>query len=154
MTDPEALVRRIAHTQREIRRQAVQDRSHPLLTVNLTMTQLKIMLLVSRHPGSSGQDLARRTGVAVATMTGVVDRLVAQGQVCRTEDPADRRVRRLTLTEAGSRTVEQVLAGGEEYFERVLRRLDAASLEIVAQAFDLLLTAADAANDPGPDPLR
>jgi DNA-binding MarR family transcriptional regulator len=83
-------------------------------------------------------------------MTGIVDRLVANGQVRRQEDPDDRRVRRLTLTDAGSQTVAQVLEGGEDYLGRVLRRLDPVSLELVAQAFDLLLAAISAPDDDPP----
>ena len=37
-------------------------------------------------------------GVSLATITGIVDRLAAQGLVTRREDPRDRRVRRVELT--------------------------------------------------------
>ena len=154
MTDREALIRHIARTQRQVRQQMAEDHAHPLLSVNLTMTQLKLMIMLSRSPGASGQELARRSGVAQATMTGIVDRLVAQGQVSRQEDPQDRRVRRLSLTAEGTRTVEQVLSGGEAYLERLLQRLDEAALDVVARAFDLILaavTSSDVELDVEPD---
>ena len=63
MPDRKALIEHIAQTQREVRRQVAQDHAHPLLDVNLTMTQLKVMIQLSRSGGTSGQDLARRAGV-------------------------------------------------------------------------------------------
>jgi DNA-binding MarR family transcriptional regulator len=141
MTDRDALIGHIAQAQQELRRQIVQSQAHPLLAVNLTMSQLKIMILLSRTGHASSQDLARAAGVGLATMTGIIDRLVAQDLVSRREDDRDRRVRRLALTPAGAEVVEQVLVAGERYLDQILQRLDGSSLEIVAQAFDLMLGA-------------
>jgi DNA-binding MarR family transcriptional regulator len=153
MADRKALIEHIAQTQREVRRQVAQDHAHPLLAVNLTMTQLKVMIQLSLSGGASGQDLARRAGVGLATMTGIIDRLVAQGQVSRQEDPADRRVRRLALTPAGEAAVEHVLAAGEQYREQLLQRLDLTALQIVAQAFDLILGAVAGTGPAGAAPV-
>jgi DNA-binding MarR family transcriptional regulator len=148
LADHGALIAHIARTQREIRRQVAADDTHPLLDVHLTMSQLKVLILLSRAGGASGQELARNTGVSLATMTGIVDRLVGQDLVSRREDPHDRRVRRLTLTATGADLVDRVLAAGEEFLGRLLRRLDAPALEIVAHAFDLILGAASAGETP------
>jgi DNA-binding MarR family transcriptional regulator len=142
VADRDELVGRILETQRQIRRQVTEDHSHPLLDVNLTMSQLKVMILLGRIGGTSGQDLARRTGFSLATLTGVIDRLVAQDLVTRAEDPRDRRVRRLALTRTGSELIDRLIAAGEEHQQRMLLHLDLASLEIVAHAFDLILGAA------------
>lgn len=146
MADRDALISRILETQRRLRRQFSDDHSHPLLSVNLTMSQLKVMLILARLGGASGQELARRTGVGLATLTGIVDRLVVQDLVTRREDPRDRRVRRLELTPAGAGVIERLIAAGEEHHQRLLERLDLAALETVAQAFDLLLHTATADN--------
>jgi DNA-binding MarR family transcriptional regulator len=111
------------------------------------MSQLKILILLARLGGTSGQELARRTGVSLGTLTGIIDRLVAQGMVTRREDPRDRRVRRLELTPEGSELINGVIAAGEAHQEQLLRRLDDAGLEIVVQAFTLLL---DTATHPAP----
>jgi DNA-binding MarR family transcriptional regulator len=136
------MINHILQTQRQLRRQ-VTDRAHPLLDVNLTMSQLKVMIILGRLGGTSGQELARRTGASLATLTGIVDRLVAQDLVIRREDPRDRRVRRLELTPAGTDLVDRVIAAGEEHQQRLLQRLDLPALEVVARAFDLILEAGD-----------
>jgi DNA-binding MarR family transcriptional regulator len=143
--DRAAVVRHITETRRRLRRQLAAQRSHPLLDVNVTMAQLKVMITLSRSGDMSGQDLARSTGVGLATMTGIIDRLVAQQLVSRREDRRDRRVRRLELTAAGSELIERVIAAGEEQHEQLLLRLDLPSLRVVAQAFDLIMDAATSA---------
>ena len=147
MADRDALITRIMETQRQLRRRFSEENIHPLLDVNVTMSQLKILILLARLGGTSGQELARRTGVSLGTLTGIIDRLVAQGMVTRREDPRDRRVRRLELTPEGSELINGVIAAGEAHQEQLLRRLDDAGLEIVVQAFTLLL---DTATHPAP----
>jgi DNA-binding MarR family transcriptional regulator len=140
VTDRDELIGRILQAQRQIRRQVAA--SHPLLDIQLTMSQLKVMIVLRHLGATSGQDLARHTGSSLATLTGVIDRLVAQDLVSRGEDPDDRRVRRLELTATGAALVDQLISAGEEYQQRMLRHLDPPALELVAQAFDLLLDAA------------
>jgi DNA-binding MarR family transcriptional regulator len=147
VADRDAIISGILQTQRRLRRQFTEDQSHPLLDVNLTMSQLKVMIILARLGGTSGQELAGRTGVGLATLTGIVDRLVAQDLVSRGEDPRDRRVRRLELTPTGAELVDRLVAAGEAYHQRLLQRLDQPALELVANAFELIL---DAATSGGP----
>jgi DNA-binding MarR family transcriptional regulator len=144
VTDREEVIGRILETQRQMRRRVTELRAHPLLDVQLTMSQLKVMIVLGRLGATSGQDLARRTGFSLATLTGVIDRLAAQDLVSRREDPSDRRVRRLELTPAGTELIDRLIAAGEEQQHRMLDRLDDAGLDLVARAFDLLLAAAAA----------
>ncbi len=142
VTDREQVIGRILETQRQIRRRVTEEGVHPLLDVQLTMSQLKVLIILGRLGATSGQDLARRTGFSLATLTGVIDRLVAQDLVSRSEDPNDRRVRRLEATPAGAELIDRLIAAGEEQQHRRLERLDDDGLELVARAFDLLLEAA------------
>lgn len=142
MTDREQVIGRILETQRQIRRRVTEEGVHPLLDVHLTMSQLKVLIILGRLGATSGQDLARRTGFSLATLTGVIDRLVAQDLVSRSEDPNDRRVRRLEPTPAGAELIDRLIAAGEEQQHRRLEHLDDDGLELVARAFDLLLEAA------------
>lgn len=117
-------------------------RSGPLLAASLTMSQLKVLLLLSRHDAASGQELTTLLGVSLATTTGIVDRLVAHDLVTRREDPADRRVRRVVLTTAGRELVDGIIMAGAQQQQRLLQRLDPEQLAVVERAFQLLLEAA------------
>jgi DNA-binding MarR family transcriptional regulator len=130
------------------------DRSDPLLSVHLTMPQLKIMLALAVRGGASGQELTTVMGVSLATITGIVDRLVAQDLVLRREDPKDRRVRRLELTGAGQDLIDGILTAGAAHQRRLLERLDAGGLTTIEHALQLMLGAAEAERaDNGMPPL-
>jgi DNA-binding MarR family transcriptional regulator len=152
MGDPEVLIARIMDDRRQLRRYVTEQQGHPLLDLNLTMPQLKVMITLAELGATSGQDLARSTGASLATLTGIIDRLITQGLVQRREDPRDRRVRRAELTEAGATMVHRLITDTEERQQDLLRRLDQPSLEIVARAYELMLDAAarDGSVPPAP----
>ncbi|WP_051799911.1 MarR family winged helix-turn-helix transcriptional regulator [Catenuloplanes japonicus] len=148
------LIARIMDTQRRLQYLFAHDRSNPLFDAHLTMPQLKILLVVAAGGGSSGQELQRFMGVSLATLTGIVDRLVAHDLVIRQEDPHDRRVRRVALTPHGRDTVDRIIMAGAERQARVLRRMTAEELETIARASELLADAAeeDAAEERAAQP--
>ncbi|WP_063813574.1 MarR family winged helix-turn-helix transcriptional regulator [Herbidospora daliensis] len=124
----EQLIDWIADTQRLLGRVFARDRSLPLLATTLTMQQLKVIVALSFHESASGQELARELGIGLGTLTGIVDRLVAHGLLTRREDPADRRVRRLTLTTEGRTLTDDMLDAGASNWRQLLTRLDTDTL--------------------------
>jgi DNA-binding MarR family transcriptional regulator len=138
------LIARIVDTQRRMQYLFAHDRSNPLFDAHLTMPQLKILLMVAAGGGSSGQELQRFMGVSPATVTGIVDRLVAHDLVTRHEDPHDRRVRRVVLSAHGRETVDRIITAGTERQARVLRRMSTDELEVIIRASELLVAAAEA----------
>ncbi|MDF5756709.1 MarR family transcriptional regulator [Spongiactinospora sp. TRM90649] len=125
------LIERIGRMQRDLGRLVARDRSLPVLASNLTMRQLKVVLLLSSLGSASGQDLARNLGVSLATVTGIVDRLVRHGLATRREDPEDRRVRRVELTPDGKNLIEEIHTAGLIGLRRVLDRLDLETLRML-----------------------
>lgn len=141
MSDREELVARIMATQRELQRLIVHDRSHPLFSLHLTLPQLKVLLLLALGDGAAGQELSRAMGVSLATMTGIVDRLVAQNLVTRREDPRDRRVRRIELSPTGRQLVDRITSAGVDGLRRILDRLSVDDLRILDRAGTLIMQA-------------
>ncbi|TYB56220.1 MarR family transcriptional regulator [Nonomuraea sp. PA05] len=123
----EVLIRRITETQRGMARLFAQHQS-PLFSSNLTMRQLKVVMVLSMNGSASGQDLSHNLGVGLGTVTGIVDRLVAQGLVSRHEDPHDRRVRRVELTPAGAGLIEEINNAGIQQYRRIMEHLDTETL--------------------------
>ncbi|MEV7013184.1 MarR family transcriptional regulator [Streptosporangium sp. NPDC051022] len=123
------LIGRIGEMQRNLGRFLAQQRpSSPLFDSNLTMRQLKVVVILSYQDSASGQDLAHHLGVGLGTVTGIVDRLVGHGLVSRREDPNDRRVRRVELTSAGRALIDQITDAGLNDFRRLLDCLDTPTL--------------------------
>ncbi len=143
------LVDRVVHAQRRLQRHVASTHSNPLLQVNLTMQQLKVLLMLSMGGSLSGQELTRGLGVGSATVTGLVDRLVNQGLVLRREDPHDRRVRLVEPTEAGRALVAELEAAGTEHFRGLLATLDAEDLLALERIVNRLTAAATAGSSSG-----
>jgi DNA-binding MarR family transcriptional regulator len=152
VSEREDTIARIMNGQMRMYQVFAFDRSDPLLATNLTMPQLKALLVLHLRPEASGQDVMVAMGISLATVTGIVDRLAAQGLVTRREDPRDRRVRRLELTPAGRELMAGIITAGAAHQKRLLARLDDDALRIVEQAIGHLLDAAKAEHAAGEIP--
>ena len=108
------------------------------------MQQLKVLILLSRHDGIASQVLTRHLGVTLATLSGIVDRLVTHGYVTRTEDPHDRRIRRIHLSPAGREVLTEIMDSGNRAQQRLLSRLDDETLLMLETVLERLLDAARA----------
>ena len=86
------------------------------IPLDLTVQQLKVLNLVAAEPGLTSQDLAHRLAVSPPTASGLVDRLVEKDILERRQDPEDRRLRRLYLTDLGEQAAQQ----GDSLFQRAL----------------------------------
>jgi DNA-binding MarR family transcriptional regulator len=114
--------------------------AEPLISTPVTMQQLKVLTMIAIDPDkATGHELAAQLKVSVATMSGLVDRLVEHGMVSREEDPTDRRVRRLSVTSEGNATIRSLLSSSGTMPTPVLRRLAIEDLRALVQgvlAFD------------------
>lgn len=105
-----------------------------LLETDLTIQQLKVlMVLVTTREGATGRGLAESFGVSMASMSGVIDRLVAQGVAVRSEDPDDHRVRRIHTTPKGTEVARRLVVSRPEFHDRVLRGLSIEDLSALEQ---------------------
>ncbi|GIF10642.1 MarR family winged helix-turn-helix transcriptional regulator [Actinoplanes teichomyceticus] len=139
LSEKEQLIAEIMGAQIRLQHLFADDRSDPLFSSHLTMSQLKILLLLARHGTLAGGELARMVGVGAATLSGMIDRLVVQELVTRTEDLHDRRVRRIGLTKAGTELIEGIITAGVAKQRELLSRLSAEELTVVSQATAILL---------------
>jgi DNA-binding MarR family transcriptional regulator len=134
MAENERLIADIMGAQQQLQHLFAYDRSDPLFSSQLTMPQLKILLLLYRLGDTSGRELAGLLGVSLATLSGMVDRLVAHDLVARNEDPHDRRVRRISLSATGNEMIGKIITAGAEKQARLLRLLTDEELRTVREA--------------------
>jgi len=71
--------------------------------IGVTGPQRLVLRVVGLFPGLSAGDLATILHVHPSTLTGVIQRMVTQGLLVRTDDPRDRRRAILRLTRRGGR---------------------------------------------------
>ena len=134
MAENERLIADIMGAQQQLQHLFAYDRSDPLFSSQLTMPQLKILLLLYRLGDTSGRELAGLLGVSLATLSGMVDRLVAHDLVARHEDPHDRRVRRISLSATGNEMIGKIITAGAEKQARLLKLLTDEELRTVREA--------------------
>jgi DNA-binding MarR family transcriptional regulator len=87
-------------------------------------------------------EVARSLGVAMSTATQLADRLERLGLVERRADPADRRVVRLALTEAGRSAIAEHARERDARIAVAMQRLTPVEREAVLNGLRLLETAA------------
>jgi DNA-binding MarR family transcriptional regulator len=102
----------------------------------LTRAQWAVLAYVARNEGSNQAALADMLDIEPITLVRLLDKLEAAGLVERRPDPADRRVRRLFLTEATGPLLEQLQALASETREAALSGLSDAERQ---QLTDLLM---------------
>jgi DNA-binding MarR family transcriptional regulator len=149
VADTEQLIADIMGAQRRLQHLFAYDRSDPLFSSHLTVSQLRILLLLSRGGAMSGGELADGTGVKPAALSGMIDRLVTTGLVVRQEDPKDRRVRRISLSPAGHELIGGIITAATERQRGLLGQLDEDELATVAAAMRILVRAAEEAAGSG-----
>lgn len=95
----------------------------------LTAQQFKVLRLVSTEPGMAASGVAHHLGVTAPTASGIVDRLADKGLLRRGNDPDDRRIRPLTLTDAGAAVITELDSAADRMLRALLPHLDTALLE-------------------------
>ena len=112
------------------------------LTTDLTMPQLKVMLILWREGPARMSELASGLGVTLATATGVVDRLVEKRYIVREGLPGDRRVVICRLSEEGQDFMKALWMSGRMQIGRILGVMTPEQLKIVAQGTEVFIQAA------------
>jgi DNA-binding MarR family transcriptional regulator len=110
----------------------------PMLTLDLSMPQLKVLLLVQRLSSPTMGDLAHILGVGQPAMSALVDRLTDHGLVQREDDPQDRRVVRVRGTDACHELVQRIRLAGQNRLQRVISHLTDEELRHVVLAMEIL----------------
>jgi DNA-binding MarR family transcriptional regulator len=118
--------------------------------VDLTMSQLKMMFVLSSAmgpgDGSTGLrvgEVARGLGVTLPTVTAVMDKLVERGLVRRDEDPLDRRQHVCRLTVDGKALLHRLMTGRRTFTNALLEHLDEEELAAFLRGMQVLLAAAE-----------
>ena len=135
-----ALLDRIAAMQDALDTTALPSMLEPLMSMDLTMQQLKVLLLlVSSDEGGTGQGLSRALGISLASVSGLIDRLEGHGMVERVEDERDHRVRRVLVTPLGRKTVHRLVSAQSQLSRDPLEKLELGDLRALEQGMRAVL---------------
>lgn len=109
----------------------------------LTMPQLKVLLLLANSGSAPVSWLAARMSVSPPNITGILDRLEERGWVRRTSDPRDRRIVRIVLSDSGQELLHDLFTAGAAQVHEAMSDMPADSLKALTSALPALVEALD-----------
>ncbi len=108
------------------------------LSSDLTVTQLRVMVILQTGGHVRMSDIAAETGVALPTATGIVDNLVNKGLVIREADPHDRRVVICKLSPQGRELIGKLWEFSGMQIKKMLEGLTDEELKKIAEVTEIL----------------
>jgi MarR family transcriptional regulator, organic hydroperoxide resistance regulator len=132
------IIKEIIDLHRKVNRLLREYDTDVWMELTLTVPQLKSLFFIANQKKTSFRRLAERLKVTPSNMTGVIDRLVDQGLVSRTENPDDRRVILLQATEKGEALVSALREKRSSYLSQALIDLGQEDLISINQGLTVL----------------
>jgi len=116
-------------------------------TTGLSFSQINILMRLFHRGSSSVSEVGEQLGISSAAASQAVDRLVGLGLIERTEDPVDRRTKRLALTQQGHDAIEKGIEARSKWIEGVTNSLNLEQQKMIISALTLLTDAAQKTNE-------
>lgn len=105
----------------------------------LSMSQVSALFHIHHARDCGVSELSDNLGVTRGAASQLLDRLVQQGLILRTEDPDDRRMKQLVLTEKGAHIVQEGVRARQGWLGELAHTLSPAEQIQVAAALDILI---------------
>jgi len=140
----EELIERILQLGEKAFRELIPILPTEWLQLDLTMPQLKVVLLLFMNGPARMSDIASALDVSLATATGVADRLVERDIVVRESQPEDRRVVLCRLSEKGQKMMSGLWQLARDRTRELLELAATSQLQLITEALEALLKAGEA----------
>jgi DNA-binding MarR family transcriptional regulator len=114
----------------------------------LSMSQLGALFQVYRIGCSGVTDLGDDLGVTSSAASQLLDRLVQYGLIRRTEDPGDRRAKRILLTDKGLRVIQESIRARQGWVAELADTLSESEKEASIAALHILIDRANQLRQP------
>lgn len=141
--DKARLIKKILDLERRLSQALSQYTPGPWLGLNLTVAQLKCLVLIASERSTNSKRLAEALGVTPANITSIADRLVEQGLVSRRENPEDRRMLLIELTEKGDNLLRNLRERGMSRLSEVLSLMAPEDLKALERGLSALVRVAE-----------
>jgi len=118
----------------------------------LSMTQVAAMFQIHRKGISNVSDIGDELGITNPAASQLLERLVLQGLVVRTEDPNDRRLKQIALSKQGEVVLQESIHARQKWLEDLAERISPEEQEQVIAALNILIERVGQLEDmPAPD---
>jgi DNA-binding MarR family transcriptional regulator len=106
---------------------------------NLSMPQIGALFFAAKGGGGGVSALGDHLDVTSAAASQMLDRLVQQGFILRTENPADRRAKQIVLTEKGREVTQGIAYARQQWLDDLAATLSPQEKEHVTEALRILI---------------
>jgi DNA-binding MarR family transcriptional regulator len=104
----------------------------------LSMSQVGALFRI-RHGASGVSDIGDDLGVTSAAASQMLERLVQQGLIIRSEDPNDRRSKLLVLTDKGHEILRESIQARQQWIEELADRMTTEEKELALGVLHFLI---------------
>ena len=122
----------------EVARSFTNAYSILMAPLGLTRPQARVIACVFRYPGITQVDLAEYIGVGRMAMSGLIDRMEAKDLVSRSEDPSDKRVKRIFLTRNAKKSLPEMQSIADTLYKQSISSINKADLKITRTVLALI----------------
>ena len=143
MKDKDQLIQDIVGLQEKANRLVLAHRVENWMKLDLTIDQLKSLILIYSQGKISFKDLAKALDISRSNITGLADRLIQNGLLTRNQDSADRRIQYLTLTDKGREIIANIQQEMHSQATRLLTTLDIEELAALEKGLTALIKSAE-----------
>jgi MarR family transcriptional regulator, organic hydroperoxide resistance regulator len=149
--DREEIIKRIIQVQKLMGRYLHSDAPDAWLTLHLTIAQLKSLMLINFKGSTNFKMLAEALNVSPPNVTGIVDRLVVQELVSREDNPDNRRMQILQVTDKGRALISELMEQKDLQLSSALVKMKTEDLENLYNGMVALVSAAQQDKKEEPD---
>jgi DNA-binding MarR family transcriptional regulator len=114
----------------------------------LSMSQLGALFQIHHRESSGVTDLGDKLGVTSSAASQLLERLVQQGLILRSEDPSDRRVKQLILTEKGHQVLQESIRARQSWLSDLAETLSDREREAIIATLNILIDKANHLSQP------
>jgi DNA-binding MarR family transcriptional regulator len=129
-------------------RRSMRNFLHYSREIGLSMSQISVLFHLRRMRSCGVTDLGDHLGVSSAAASQLLERLVQQGLILRSEDPQDRRVKQIVLTDKGRQVIEAGVAARQDWLVDLADSLSAPEKQQIGLALNLLVDKASQLGQP------
>ncbi|WP_320128911.1 MarR family transcriptional regulator [uncultured Sphaerochaeta sp.] len=102
---------------------------HYVLPESINHTHMMTLLIMRLNPQASMVDLSRQLNLEKGSFTPVAHKLLQLGYISKEQDPKDRRVFKLSLTDKGLEAAKTFEEGHRAYIKKLIETIDPEDME-------------------------
>jgi DNA-binding MarR family transcriptional regulator len=143
LINKEDQIEQILRTADRLFRKLLPSIPEDLLKLDVTMPQMKIMLILYFNGPLRMSDIASRLGVTLPTASILVDKLIKKKYLLRESRVDDRRVVLCGLSTKGARSLGKIWDSAKTKSKQLLEIMDTSKLQMFLEVLESMLESAE-----------